>query len=244
MTTMPQRYELNRDPVFFVMAAFFALLVTAIPAVLGQLRFMPLAQAVALTVFLLIPLRKRDLRSALLVVFLWLALSMLAIFLLTWLVPLQLERAFENGFLYRAAYHEWYYANSPLPASFASQPVASAAEIAGILLGSLVSGGLVGAWFLVKMANLAAFSAGSLLLTLGSPLLLPLALPLWSVLQLAGAGGLVVLLAEPLVSGRFVAGLGDLFQRRRRPLLLFGALYLAGLLLELFLPAFWHFTPI
>jgi len=241
---MQQRYELNRDPVFFAMAAFFALLVTATSAALGQLRFMPLLQAASLTVFLLIPLRKRDLRSALIVVFLWLAFSMLAILALTWFVPEQMERAFENGFLHRAAFSEWYYAGSPLPASFATQPVPSLVEIAGILLGSLLTGGLVGAWFLVKMANLAAFSAGSLLLTMDSLLLLPIALPLWSLLQIAGAGGLVVLLAEPLTSGRFAAGMGDLFRVRRRPLLICGAIYLLGLILELILPAFWHFTPV
>jgi hypothetical protein len=241
---MQQRYELNRDPVFFAMAAFFALLVTAIPAALGQLRFMPLLQAASLTVFLLIPLRKRDLRGALIVVFLWLALSMLAILVLTWFVPEQMERTFENGFLHRAAVSEWYYADSPLPASFATQPVPSLVEIAGILLGSLLTGGLVGAWFLVKMANLAAFSAGSLLLTMDSPLLLPIALPIWSILQIAGAGGLVVLLAEPLISGRFAAGMGDLFRVRRRPLIVFGTIYLLGLILELILPAFWHFTPV
>jgi hypothetical protein len=241
---MQQRYELNRDPVFFAMAAFFALLVTALPAVLGQLRFMPLLQAASLTAYLLIPLRKRDLRSALILVFLWLALSMLAILVLTWFVPEQMERAFESGFLHRAAVSEWYYAGSPLPASFATQPVPSLVEIAGILLGSLLTGGLVGAWFLVKMANLAAFSAGSLLLTMDSLLLLPIALPLWSVLQIAGAGGLVVLLAEPLISGRFAAGMGDLFRVRRRPLVVFGAIYLLGLILELILPAFWHFTPV
>ena len=242
--SMQARYELNRDPVFYLMVAFFALLTTALPGIMGQLRFMPLLQAVTLTLLLAIPLRKRDLAGALLVVFLWLPIAMLAILVLTWLAPLQLERSFDNGFLHRAAYAEWYFAGSPLPASFATQPVGRLLEIVGILLGSLLTGGLVGAWFLVRLANLAAFSAGSLLLALGSPLLLPIALPIWSIVQVIGAGGLVVLLAEPLISGRFVAGIGDLLGTRRRPLLAFGLVYLFGLLLELILPAYWHFTPI
>ena len=202
---------------------------------------MPLVQALALTVFMLIPLRQRDLRSALAVVFLWLALSMALLMLLTWVAPVQLERAFENGFLYRAELAEWYFASSPLPASFASQPLAALIEISGILAGSLLTGGLVGSWFLMRMANLAAFGAASLLLALDSPLWLPVTLPPWMILQLAGAGGLLALLAEPLASGKFKAGLRDLAGARRKPLLIFGALYLAGILLELLLPAFWHF---
>lgn len=241
---MTQEYQLHRDPVFYVTMAFFSLITTALPAVLGQPRFLPLVQAVALTVFLLVPLRRGDLRGALAVVFLWLALSMATIFALTWLAPNRVELAFENGFFHRGAVSEWYYANSPLPASFASQPLPSLVEIVGLLLGSLLTGGLVGAWFLVKMANLAAFSAASLLLTLGNPLLLAVALPPWSWLQIIGAGGLVVLLAEPLLSQRFGAGVRALAHRRLRPLLIFGAIYVLGILLELVLPAFWHFTPI
>ena len=234
-------YRLQRDPIFFFTVGFFALLTTGLPAVLGQPRFMPLLQALALTVFMLIPLRQRDLRSALAVVFLWLALSMALLMLLTWVAPVQLERAFENGFLYRAELAEWYFASSPLPASFASQPLAALIEISGILAGSLLTGGLVGSWFLMRMANLAAFGAASLLLALDSPLWLPVTLPPWMILQLAGAGGLLALLAEPLASGKFKAGLRDLAGARRKPLLIFGALYLAGILLELLLPAFWHF---
>lgn len=234
-------YRLHRDPVFFFTVGFFALLTTALPAVLGQPRFMPLIQAVALTVFLLIPLRQRDLRAALGVMWLWLALQISVLLLLTWFAPTQLERAFEDGFLYRAELAEWYFASSPLPASFASQPLASLVEIVGLLAGSLVSGGLIGAWFLMRMANLAAFGAASLLLALDNPLWLPVTLPPWTLLQLVGGAGLVTLLAEPLASGQFGAGLRQLSTERWRPLLIFGALYLAGLALELALPGFWHF---
>lgn len=244
ITQMKQEYQLHRDPVFYVTMAFFALITTALPAVLGQPRFLPLVQAVALTAFLLVPLRRRALGSALTVVFLWLALSMATIFLLTWLAPNQVELAFEDGFFHRAAVSEWYYANSPLPASFASQPIPSLVEIAGVLLGSLLTGGLVGAWFLVKLANLAAFSAAALALTLRNPLLVVISLPPWSWLQIVGAGGLVVLLAEPLLSRRFAAGLRALAHERLRPLLIFGAIYLLGVILELVLPAFWHFTAV
>ncbi len=236
---MEREYQLTRDPVYYVMAAFFALLTTALPAVLGQVRFMPIGQTIVLSIFLSIAVRRRDLRSALTLVFLWLAFSMASLIGVTLIAPGQVERAFDDGFMVRAMFSEWYFANSPLPSSFATAPLPSLLEIAGVTLGSLITGGVIGVWSLVRMANLAAFSAGHLLGVLGSPLWLPVTLPIWSVLQLAGAGGLVVLFAEPLLVDRFA--LGKWFVRRRRPLLLFAAIYVAGLLAEWLLPTIWHF---
>lgn len=241
---MTKEYTLSRDPVFFAVVIFFALLTTGLSSVMGQLRFLPIVQALALTALLWIPLRRRDLTSALAAVFLWLLTAMLTVFVVTMFDPVAMERTFENGFLHRAAYAEWYYANSPLPASFGTQPVAGVVEILGVLLGSLLTGGVVGAWFLMKVANLAAFSAASLLLTLPSPLLIVVALPVWSILQVIGGGGLLVLLAEPLASGQLGAGLRELGKGRRPPLLLFGGLFVLGLLLEIVLAPFWHFTPV
>ncbi len=243
-TYMQQEYQLSRDPIFFVTAGFFALLVTGLSAVMGQLRFLPIVQALALTIFLLIPLRRHDLRSALILIFVWLALAMTMIFGLTWFSAGFMERAFENGFLHRAAFAEWYYANSPLPASFSTQPAASSIEIVGIVLGSLLTAGLVGAWFLMRLANLAAYTAASLLLTLPNGLWIVVALPLWSVLQVIGGGGLLAVLAEPLASGRLIAGVKALGAGRRLPLLIFGAVFALGLILEVLLAPLWHFTPL
>lgn len=236
---MERGYQLTRDPVFFVMAGFFALLTTALPAVLGQFRFMPLSQTLVLAIFLIVAMRRRDLRAGLLLMLVWLSLSMLVLITLMLIAPGQVERAFTDGFMHRAMISEWYFANSPLPASFATQTLASLLEIAGVTLGALISGGVVGVWFLVRMANLAAFSAGHLLGILGSPLWIVVALPIWSVLQLIGASGLVVVCAEPLLTDRFA--LGAWLARRRRPLLVSGVIFVAGLVAEWFLPAFWHF---
>ena len=236
---MNQEYRLTRDPVFWLMAAFFAFLTTATPALFGQLRFMPISQTVVLSIFMAIAVRRGDLRSALTVIYVWLLVSMSILIVLTLLVPGQVERAFDDGFMVRAMTSEWYFANSPLPASFATEPLPAALEIAGITLGALFTGGVVGVWSLVHMANLAAFTAGHLLGILGSPLWIVVALPIWSLLQVAGAGGLVVLFAEPLLVDRFA--LGRWFARRRRALAIFGAIYAAGVLAELILPAFWHF---
>ncbi len=236
---MERAYQLSRDPAYFLMAAFFALLTTGLPAVMGQPRFMPFIQAVVLTIFLAISVRRGDMRSGLAVVFLWLTISMTVILLLTWFVPEQLERAFDNGFMQRAMTSEWYFANSPLPGSITAEPAAALVEMVGVILGSLLTGGLVGAWFLVRMANLAAFSAGHLLGIFDDPLLLFVALPVWSILEIAGAGGLVVVCSELLLAGRFA--LGEWFRRRKRLLAIFAAIFGVGLLAEAILPAFWHF---
>lgn len=236
---MARGYQLTRDPVFFVMAGFFALLTTALPAILGQFRFMPISQTLVLAIFLIVAMRRRDLRAGLLLLAVWLLLAMLALIALMLIAPGQVERAFTDGFMHRAMLSEWYFANSPLPASFVTQPFASLLEIAGVTLGALVSGGVVGVWFLVRMANLAAFSAGHLLGILGSPLWIVVALPIWSVLQLIGASGLVAVCAEALLADRFA--LGAWLARRRRALLVSGAIFAAGLMAEWLLPAFWHF---
>lgn len=221
------------------MAAFFALLTTGLPAIMGQPRFMPLSQAVVLTLFLAISVRSGDMRSGIAIVFLWLATSMTILVILTWFAPDQVERAFDNGFMQRAMTSEWYFARSPLPGGITGEPAATLIEVAGVILGALLTGGLVGAWFLVRMANLAAFSAGHLLGIFGNPLLIFIALPIWSILQIAGAGGLVALCSEPLLSGRFA--LGAWFRRRKRLLAIFGASYALGLVAEAILPALWHF---
>ncbi|MEJ5247103.1 MAG: hypothetical protein WHS90_05005 [Caldilinea sp.] len=236
---MSKEYQLTRDPFFYVMAALFALFTTGLSAILGQLRFMPISQTIVLTLFMALALRRHDLRAALSVIALWLTTSMLVLILLTLFAPAQIERAFADGFLHRAAFSEWYFAGSPLPASFAAAPLAKTLEVVGITVGSLFTGGLVGVWSLVRLANLTAFSAGHLLGVLESPLWIFVALPIWSILQLVGATGLVALCAEPMLVDRFA--FGRWLQRRRRELLIFGAIYAAGLAAEAVLPAFWHF---
>jgi len=58
---MEREYQLTRDPVFYLMAAFFAFLTTALPALLGQFRFMPIGQTLVLAIFMAIAVRRGDL---------------------------------------------------------------------------------------------------------------------------------------------------------------------------------------
>ena len=211
---MEKEYNLSRDPSSLPWLGFFALLTTGFPCVLGQPRFLPLVQAVALTLFLAVPLRQRNLRSALFVVFLWLALTMGTLLALTWFdrrshgTRLRGRFSLPRGLCRMVLRRQR--ASSPLPARFGTQLLPSLVEIVGIMLGSLLTGGPCRRLVLVKAANLAAFGAATLASTLPNPLLAVVALPLWRILQVIGGGGLLVLLAEPLASGHFGAGLRQL----------------------------------
>ncbi len=235
---MSTQYRLSHDPAFYIMAGFFALVTTALPAVLGQPRFLPIAQTLALFVFLLIPLRQRQIRQALTVVALWLVLQWATMFLLAWLAPLQVERAINDGFIYRTAYLEWFFGTRQAPASLTVQPVRHLLEVIGVLLGSLVSGGLIGIWFLVRAVNLSAFGSGALLAPLAGLIGLLAALPVWTLVRLAGYAGFVILLAEPMLTRNWAL---SVFWKVRRALFIGSTtLLVIGLLLEIILPGAWR----
>jgi hypothetical protein len=235
---MPEPYSLVRDPVFYLMLAFFALLTTAMPAALGQPRFLPFVQTVALFAFLALAIRQRKTPQALLILALWLIIQISAMILITWLFPGQVERAIGDGFAYRTAFSAWFYGAGALPGSLPVQPVARLGEVLGVILGSLFTGGLLGVWFLVRTANLAGYGAGVLGHDSGLFFNSVAGLPVWTLLRLAGYAGLVVVFAEPLFSRNWSPAY---YLASRRRLLLGSVLLLAlGLLLEIALPGIWR----
>lgn len=237
---MQSSYSLARDPIFYITVGFFALLTTGLPLAIGQPNFLPILQTLSLFIFMLIPLRQGLLRQTLWVFALWLVLQFSVVVTLTWLLEARVETAFHDGFRYRMAYIAWFYgaASALRPDSFSAAPSARLLELLGILLGSLVSGGLIGVWFLVKSANLAAYGMGALLVSLKSSAALLLALPLWSLLRIAGYAALVTLLSQPVLTSNWQ----PLFYWRsqRRLISIAGGLLLLSLLLELFLPDLWR----
>ena len=235
---MHQTYRLTADPLYYLMGSIFALLTTALPAVMGQPRFLPIAQAIVLTVFTAIPLRRGLLRHAAAMLALWLVLQLATFSALSWLAPDQVERAISSGFELRANLLEWLFAGAPLPHSLAVQPRARFLQFAGITLGSLATGGLAGTWFLVRAVNLTGFTIGSLAPAVGGPLGLLVSLPLWSLARIAGYAGLLLPLSEPLLLGQW--SLTRLWIRRRNLLIISAALILLSLLLELLVPALWQ----
>lgn len=234
MTQNADKYNLTGDPLFYLTVIFFVGITTLPPALIGQPTFLALAQAGALALFAGLAGRRGGVRQAATVTALWLFVQMGLILLLTWLFPERLDLAFGNGFNFRTAYLEWFYTGQDLPRSVLTSPTATLIEIAGVILGTLATGGLVGAWFLVRAANFAAFGMGGLLA--GGESLLAV-LPIWTIIKVAGYGGLFILLSRPLlVDGGAIA---PLLGSQRRGLLISIGLLGSGLVLELFLPGLW-----
>lgn len=231
---MPQPTSITRDPLYTGIVAFFALLTTALPALLGQPNFMPILQAAVLTALVAFPLSRREVDTALRLTALWLALQFLLLTLLTRVFDAQIEQAIHQGFTYRGDITAWFYNGAPLPNSITTTPGPRLRELLGIVLGSLATAGLVGMWFLMRVVNLAAYSAGILWSTLEVPLHLLLILPYWTLTRIAAYAGLVILLAQPLLTYTWSP---LTFWRSQRTLILTSlGLLLLALLLEIILP--------
>ena len=232
---MPNEHSITRDPVYYFTVGFFALLTTLLPAILGQPRFLPFIQAVGLTIFVAIALHHRNVRGALQVMAIWLPVQFILLFLLTLLFSNQVERAIPNGFGYRGAIVNSFFGGEPLPGGLSEAPFERLLEIIVVVLGSLVTAGFVGAWVVVRIVNQAAYGTAIIFAVLENPIMGLLALPIWTLLRVAGEAGFIVLMAEPLLTYTWSPAF---YWRKRRGLILVSlGLLIAGLLLELFLPS-------
>ena len=226
--------SITRDPLYYITAAFLALLTTALPALLGQPRFLPIIQTLSLITFVTVALHNRNQRGAIRLMAMWLLIQFSVMVLLTRFVTGQLELAIADGFAYRAAITTWFFGGAPHPSGLASQPLAYLIEFAGIVVGSLVTAGLVGAWFLVRLVNQAAYGTGILLATLANPAQSFLVIPYWTLLRAAGYGGLIVLCAMPLLTSQWSPSY--YWQHHRKLIIVSLALVALGIIVELFLP--------
>lgn len=230
---MPQTRTITHDYVYYVTVAFFVILTTALPAMLGQVRFMPVVQTLALTVYVAIPLHHRHVRGAVFVVALWLSLQYLTLLGLSTYFGQVVENAIPDGFTVRAGFIGAYYAGDPLFDGVLSS-ASGLIGLLGVIVGSLLTAGLVGFWFVVRALNVSAFGTGVLLSSLEGPAELLRMLPYWTLLRLAGYGLLVVLLAQPLLT--YTWSPATYWRNQRTLILAAAALLFAGILLELFLP--------
>lgn len=235
-TPKPRHYDLVKDPIYYITFGFFALLTTALPAALGQPNFLPIAQTVALTLFLAAPLRRGRIGTAIVVLATWLSLQLLVMIAGSALLPLVFERAIHDGFAHHRALLEWSATGLSLPGSLLQSPGARLVELFGILLGSLLSAGLVGLWFLMRAVNQFGFGVGRL--ALEGPQGLLLGLMPWRLATLAGYAGLVVMLAQPLLINIWRPT--HYFARQRRLAAVSVALIAIGLVLEFLLPGLWR----
>ena len=234
----PPVYDLTRDPLFYATVVFFVFLTTAVPGLMGQPNFMPVIQALGLTVFTAIGLRRAGVGAALRVATVWLVTQAFFFLLLAWLLPVPVEKAIHDGFVYRAGLMEWAFAGNAIPGALLAAPLARLGEIVGVVLGSLATVGLVGGWFLVKGVNLLAYGMGSLWRGIGSPLGILLGLAPWRLAQLAGYTGLFVLLIQPLLLNNWNPA--HYLTTQRRLIVVSLALVAGGLIAELFLPGLWR----
>lgn len=232
---MTDENSITRDPIYYTTAAFFALLTTALPALLGQPNFLPIIQTLSLTIFVAVALHHRNVRGALTIMALWLIIQFVVLTLLTRLFRDQIEVAFHNGFVYRGTITSWFFGGAPYPDGIASDPLARLIEMAAIVFGALATAGLVGIGVLVRLVNQSGYGTGILLASLANPAQSLLVIPYWTLLRAAGYAGLIVLCAMPLLT--YTWSPGYYWQNHRRLTVISVALVLLGLLVELFLPA-------
>jgi hypothetical protein len=232
---MTDSHSITRDPLYYIVVGFFALLTTGLPAIMGQPRFLPFIQTLALTIFVIIPLHQNHRNGAIRVMAIWLPIQFILLTLLSRLFVTQLEHAFTDGFAFRGDITAWFFGGAPHPTGLIEQPMAFVMELAGVILGSLVSAGFVGTWFLVRLINQSAYGTGILLAALENPVQSLLVIPYWSLIRAAGYGGLVILCAQPLLTYNWSP---SYYWQTQRKLILYSILLvLLGILLELFLPA-------
>lgn len=229
-------YSIARDPLFLITAAFFAPLTTVGPALLGQHRLMPMMQALALVAFMAVALRQRAPRRALLVVAIWVALQLVVMIALGALASGSVEQAIPDGFALHSGLLEWAYTDVRAPGGVQATPLQRLLELVIVLAGSLLTGGLVGAWVLVRTVNQTGFAIGVLLSELEGVGFLVALLP-WALLRIAAYTGIVTLLAEPLWSRNWSPG--HYLSQRRQLVLISIILLIISLALEAILPPIW-----
>jgi hypothetical protein len=149
-----------------------------------------------------------------------------------------MERSIGNGFEYRASLLTWVYGASAMPDTMRTEPARKLLEMIGILAGTVLTAGLFGNWLLMQAVNLTGFGIAIVWGAAGGPSGLLLAIPIWSLLHIAGIAGLVILLSEPLLSGHW----SPRYYWMNRRALVVGSVALAamGLLLGFVAPPIWQ----
>ena len=230
-----RKYDLTEDPVFYVTLAIFCFLTTFLPAFLGQPNLLPILQTAALTIFLAIPLRRGKVSMAILVVSLWLVLQFLIMSIGTALLPRPFERAIHDGFSYYESLLLWLHSGGGLQEPLTAGPLARVGEFVVVLLGSLLTAGLIGVWFLARAVNELGLVVG--IMAPGSAAALLVGLMPWRVMTIAGHAGLVVLLAQPILTNSWNPA--KYIGRHRRLMRSSIVLVVLGLLLEYTAPDLW-----
>lgn len=231
-------YAISDEPLYFGTALIFAFLTTTLSGILGLSWFLPLLQTITLAIFMLPLMRRGRVKRALALFASWLLIQFLVIMFLSMATPGQMEHAIADGFNRRTGMLAWFYASAEPPAGLVVGLGGRLLELLAVGVGSALTGGLVGFWFVVRGVNLAAFYSGTILAALSDTAIGIGAFPIWSLLRLVGYGLLTVIAAGPLLNRTQSLGL---YFRQQRILLVWAiGLILFGLILELTLPDLWR----
>lgn len=240
MDIRKEHHSITNDPIYYVTVIFFILITTALPALLGQPRFLPIIQTLALAFYTMLPLRHRNLRGAILVITLWLTLQFLTIAILTALLPARIESAFTDGFIFRGQITAWFFAGAPNPNALTF--IGALIELLTVTLGSLITAGIAGIWILTTTTNEAAYSVGILSRTIINPAQFFLIIPYWALLRTAGYAALTLTCAMPLLT--YIGNPSYYWQHYRKLILVGLILVVLGILAEFIVPALVIQSPI
>lgn len=210
----PRDESLTSDPVWYITGGVFALLTTLVPGALGQRWLMPFLQTTALFLLLLPAIRRAQLRPVLGMLAIWVSVQALAVLALTWAAPGRAEVAVGNGFAYQASLLSWLYTQSPLPASWATQPALRVVELAGVTVGAALTGGLAGIWFLLRSLTLYAFGIAAAWNASGTASAALGAAEPWWPLRIVAYTLLIAVLAMPGFTGEYNVARWPLGRRR------------------------------
>jgi hypothetical protein len=235
---MQAEHSIARDPIFLVVAGCFALLTTALPAVFGHPWLLVGLQTAVLTILLGVALRSGSMTPAVQTLVVWSVAQAFIVILLTYFFADQVERAIRDGFALRTGTVEWLYTDAVVPFDIQAAPMRRVWEFAGVTLGSIVTGGLVGVWTLLETVNRSAFAAGALLSSLTDEVAFPVAFFPWSILRTAGYLGIVAVCAEPMWTGNW--SLARIWRERRMMIIISLGILLVALLFERFFAAGWR----
>lgn len=227
---MDSAYKPTSDPLFYIAVGFFALVMTALPAMMGLARLMPIMQALALAVFVMLAVRGGETRHAVWVMVVWLTVQFLLVALLAWVFTDRMESAVIGGFEARGAVLEWHFSQRAFPGSLVDDPRVRLLEGAGVTIGSLLSAGVIGDWFLARAVNMAGLQLGALMANTTGPVYVTSPLLWLTLVRIAGLAGLTILFTEPLLTRNWSPGF--YWINRRRLIVISLGLWLAGLILE------------
>lgn len=233
--TNRRSYDLTEDPVFYIALCIFCFLTTFLPAFLGQPNLLPILQTAALTIFVAIPLRRGKVTRGILVVAIWLVLQFLIMSVGTALLPRPFDRAIHDGFSYYEMLLLWLHSGGGLQEPVLASPFARLGEFFLVLLGTLLTAGLVGVWLLARAVNELGFVVG--LMAPSGPATILVGLMPWRVMTIAGHAGFVVLLAQPLLTNNWNPA--SYIGKHRRLIHSSIVLVALGFVLEYTIPGLW-----